>query len=254
MSAVGPILVADDERFARLAIRGALSVLDDIPPIVECETGRETIEITREQSPSLIFLDVGLPDFDGFEVLRQLPEPGPPVVMVTASSDHAVEAYDGNVVDYVVKPFSDARLLRAARRGLQARVLETIAPVADQLLSEGRLPTLDEVAARLARFAIRTHSRTQLVPFDDVDFILADGNYAVLVVGERRHHLRIPLAELEARYGNVFRRIHRSHLVNVDRVTTVRRLPSGDARVVLRDGRELRMSRRYRSALEADRA
>lgn len=249
MSHLGPVLVADDERLGRLAIRGALEQLPGLPAIEECATGRQTLEAVRTRNPCLLFLDIGLPDLDGIDVLQRLGPDGPPVVMVTASEEHALQAYEGRAVDYVVKPFSDARLLRAARSALRAAAIARVAPLAEQLLLDGDAPPLEAASWAARRFAVRVHRRIRFVPFDDVDYIRADGNYAVLVVGEEEHHLRTSLARLEDHVGDTFRRVHRSTMVNVRRVSEIRTLSSaGDAEIVLDDGRRLRLSRRYRKA------
>lgn len=246
MSRLGPVLVADDEPLARLAVRGALAAVPSLPPIEECATGHQAVDAARARGPSLLVLDIGLPDLDGFGVIEALGPDCPPVVMVTASAGHAVEAFREQVVDYVVKPFSDRRLIRAARRGLRAAALAEMAPLAEQLLREGEVPDLADASRAVRRFAVRGRRRTRFVPFDDVDFIRADGNYAVLVGQGREYPLRAPLASLEERLAGVFCRIHRSTLVHLGKVAEIRPRRSGDADVVLRDGQRLRMSRRYR--------
>lgn len=249
---LGPALIADDEPWARAAVREALHAGLGSLRVEERASGHDTVQAVRALSPCVLFLDVGLPDLDGFEVLRALGPDAPPVVMVTGSSSHALPAYQQHVVDYVVKPFSDTRLLGAARRALHAGVARAMAPLADQLLAQGKNVGPAQAERALQHFAVRRHDRTIYVAFDEVDYIRAEGNYAVLCGGGTEHWLRATLTALEERAGGTFWRIHRSTLVHQKRVVALHHRSSGDADVELADGRRLRMSRRYRATPRRD--
>ncbi|MBX2799861.1 MAG: LytTR family DNA-binding domain-containing protein [Myxococcales bacterium] len=246
---LGPVLVADDERYARLAVRHALSAVAQLPPIEECSSGEEVVRAIRTLRPSVVFLDISMPDLDGFGVLNRTLQHPVAVVMVTASTNDAVRAYDVDVVDYVVKPFSDARLVAAAHRALRAAALAQLQPLADQAVAEGRHVSLHGTSEQAGWLAVTGHRRTRFVPVPSVSHIRAEGNYAVVVAEGSEHLVRRSLTELQTALAPRFCRIHRSTLVACDWVAHVRRLPSGDGVVVLRNGGELRMSRRYRDAL-----
>ena len=195
--------------------------------------------------PDLVFLDVQMPGLDGFEVIDAVgPAQMPAVVFVTAFDQHAVRAFERHALDYLLKPFDDQRFgetLRRARRLLhEAREGET----------ERRLAALLETRGFASRLLVRQDDRLEFMAVSDVDWFEAAGNYVRIHAGTRSEQVRITLSALLDRLDPaMFARIHRSVVVNLDRVRTIHPWYGGDYTAVLTDGRELRVSRHYRAAL-----
>ena len=231
------VLIVDDEPLARDAVRLCLDPLPGFEVVGEVSGGEEAVDAIREGRPDIVFLDVRMPEVDGFEVLRRVGRREDlAVVFVTAFGDHAVQAFESDAVDYVVKPFSDDRLIRSARRAARRLAVPPASRGADE-------PSLEYAA----RFTIRTRRRIYFVPSTTIGFVTSSGNYVTLHAGGREHLLRMTMVEMERRLDpSVFARVHRSTIVNLNRVVEVRPLPSGDYEVVLTTGTILRMSRRYR--------
>ncbi|GAB5534525.1 MAG: LytTR family DNA-binding domain-containing protein [Rubricoccaceae bacterium] len=249
-------LVADDEPLARETVS---LLLEDVPDITvgwEAHDGREAVAAIRDHQPDLVFLDIQMPHLDGFGVVETIgPEAMPPTVFATAYDQHALKAFDVAAVDYLVKPYDDARFHQALDR---VRTL-----CAPRQPSGQRRSSDDELANRLRdlmtatatpssqdRLLVRDGNKLSVVRTDAVDWAEAAGDYVELHVGPRSHLLRETLSGLADRLDSRFVRVHRSALVNVERVRDVRLTASGDARVFLRDGTEVRASRRYWKDLE----
>jgi two-component system LytT family response regulator len=222
------VLIVDDEPLARDVIRGLLSRVDGVTVIGECGDGVHAIDAVRELEPDIVFLDVQMPDLDGFGVLRALPGEGPPIViLVTAYDEFAVKAFEAEALDFVVKPFTDDRFYHAFER---ARRRLTPAYRTRLLVSSGRRSVSLSVAA--------------------VTWIAAEDYYARVHAGDASHLLRESLSTLEDELDpRIFVRIHRSALVNVAHVRELRRGAEGRYTVVLRDGTRLRVSERRRAAV-----
>jgi two-component system, LytTR family, response regulator len=222
------VLIVDDEPLARDVIRGLLSRVDHVTVVGECGNGAHAIDAVRELEPDVVFLDVQMPDLDGFGVLRALPSEGPPIViLVTAYDEFAVKAFEAEALDFVVKPFTDDRLYHAferARRRLKPAYRTRL------LVSSGRRSLSLSVAS--------------------VTWIAAEDYYARVHVNGASHLLRQSLAALEEELDpRAFVRIHRSALVNVAYVQELRRGPAGRYAIVMRDGTRLRVSERRRAAV-----
>lgn len=245
-------VVVDDEPLARENVKLVLGE-EDVRFVAECGTGSEAVRAIDAHDPDLVFLDIELPDMDGFQVLARVsPDRRPAVVFVTAYREHAVEAFEVHAADYVVKPFSDARLreatLRAAGRrargetGLWDR-LETLV----EALREAGEPASASYARRLV--VGERESRTVL-KVSEVGYLEADGNYVRVHAGSEVHLVRSTLSGLLERLDpGVFVRIHRSTVVNLDRVREIRPWFAGRYVAVLEGGERLRVSRTYRDAL-----
>jgi two-component system, LytTR family, response regulator len=254
-------VIADDEALARRTIRELLAGAGDIRVVAECRDGVEAAAAIGALAPELVFLDVRMPGLDGFAALRRAAG-APVVVFVTAHEGHAIAAFDADAADFLLKPFDDDRFFRAvarARGAVQHRRLRalaaSIAPPRSAAPAPASTPAATappEVQATPPnRIAIRDGARLELVDPAEIDWIRAEGCYAQLHVGRRELLVREPLADLEARLGPArFVRIHRSALVNVDRVRTVERLGRGELAVVLADGTRMRVSRGRRGELE----
>jgi len=227
-------IVADDEPLGRRGIVARLARTDRVRVVGECADGRETVEAVTRLSPDILFLDVRMPDLDGFGVVAALPkENRPHVVFVTAHDRHAVEAFRVRAVDYLVKPVDDERFAEALERAVEAAGRAAGGP-----------------AAPLApAFSVRSRGRVTRVPHTEVDWIEAQGDYSCVHAGPRDCLVRETMTSLERRLDGRFLRIHRSAIVNVERVRELRSLENGDFRVLLEGGAELRLSRTHREAV-----
>jgi two-component system LytT family response regulator len=250
-------LIVDDEPLARQT----LEVLLAADPVIEvagvCKNGREALARLSRDPLELVLLDVQMPGMDGFEVLARLPpERLPAVVFVTAHDRHALRAFEVCAVDYVLKPFDNARLARAIERAKDLIRLGQARQLTQRLLAMlGGSPAAAPGAGDHGpadRIAVKDGVRVTLVPVGDIDWIEAEDYYAGIHVGARLYLLREPLWALERRLDpSCFLRIHRSALVNVARVRELCSLPGGEAELVLRDGTRLPVSRGRRRAVRA---
>jgi two-component system LytT family response regulator len=247
------VLVADDEAPARRVLARLLTAHDDIELVAECADGVATVGRIQSERPQLVFLDVKMPELDGFEVIDRVGvDAMPPVIFVTAFDRFATRAFDVHALDYLVKPFSDARFEDTLARA-RKRLCEIDAP---KLAAELRA-LLDSrrgaaAQASLERFAVKLGNRTSIIAVNDVDWIEAQGYYVTLHVGGAAHLHRRAIRSLEeALDPQTFARIDRSAIVNLARVRQLRRRRDGRWVVHLVDGTELPVSRRRREQLIA---
>jgi two-component system LytT family response regulator len=227
------VLVVDDESGARRNLTALLRPDPDIGAIIECDSGQKAIEQLRTSRCDLLFLDVQMPGCDGFDLLEMLGcELPPAVIFVTAYDEYALRAFEAGALDYLLKPFDDARFRRALDRAK------------DKLKHFSPQPKIAE------RLAVKTGGELMFLNVADVDWIESVGYYACLHVGASTHVLRRSLLELERNLdGELFMRIHRSIIVNLERIHKLELQDGGDYEVVLREGDRLRLSRRFRRAL-----
>jgi two-component system, LytTR family, response regulator len=244
-------VIVDDEPLARERLRRWLREEPDVEVVAECGDGRQAVEVLREARPDLLFLDVQMPELDGFGVLEALGEAAPPaVIFVTAYDQFAVRAFEVHAVDYLLKPFDrdrfQAALGRAVSRLRTPQPGESPQPLAG-LLAEVRAP---ETPA--TRLAVKTEGRVLLIKTADVDWVEAADNYVVLHVGPHTHMLRETMTSIEARLDPArFLRISRSVIVNIEQVKELQPLFHGEHLVLLRDGTKLTLSRSHRDKLKA---
>jgi two-component system LytT family response regulator len=237
MSSPGRIraLVVDDEPLARSNLIVLLRRDPEIDVVRECGSGMEALAEIRGSKPDLVFLDVQMPECDGFDVLEMLGGELPPaVVFVTAYDQYALRAFEAGALDYLLKPFDDARFDRALGRAKEKIAYE-----------RNSLPTLE-------RFAVKSAGQLSFLKASEIDWIEAADYYSCLHVGARTHLLRRSMAELDQELDQaVFCRIHRSTIVKLDRVRGMKLNESGEYDVLLEDGTKLRLSRRYRKQLQS---
>ncbi len=228
------VLVVDDEPLARRNVTVLLHGDPEIGSIVECGSGVEAIDVIRRTKPDLVFLDVQMPECDGFDVLEQLGADLPlAIIFVTAHDDYALRAFETGALDYLLKPFDDARFSRALHR-------------AKERLSHA--PPQREPARRLV---VRSPGKLLFVNVADIDWIEAASYYACLHVGRDTHIIRRTLSDLERDLGEGrFVRIHRSIIVNIDRIHGLELQSGGEYEVVLQSKVRLRLSRRFRKRLQ----
>lgn len=251
-------IVIDDEALARAGIRARLAGETDIDVVGEARDGPEAVALILDLRPDLIFLDVELPEFDGFSVLDRVgPEHLPLVIFVTAFGHYAVKAFEAHALDYVVKPISDARFHQTVRRIRQLSVDES-----DRERAHGRLVNgLSHIrpsdaayvhgetdrTAFVQRFVVKEKGRYRFIKADTIDWVKSASNYIELHVEGRTHLIRMTMSELiEKLDESRFARIHRSTIVNVDRVKEVVPHARGDYEVLLSDDTVLRLGRAYR--------
>jgi two-component system LytT family response regulator len=242
-------LIVDDEALARTALLRLLKRERDVSVIGQCSDGEMAVGAIRQMKPDLVFLDVQMPEMDGFEVLEAIGVEGMPVtVFVTAFDKYALQAFDANAVDYLLKPFSPDRLSRALARVRERFLGRQDKEAARRLFSllDSRLQT--DYARRLT---VATGGRILFVPVADIDWVEAEGNYARLHVARHVYDVRETLQALTEKLDpREFIRIHRSTIVNVRRIREVQPWFQGSHLVLLHSGEELRMSRYQREAVE----
>jgi two-component system LytT family response regulator len=236
-------LIVDDEPLARDTIRRLLARDPDIEVAGEC-SGADAVPLIVQSWPDLLFLDVQMPEVDGFEVIAAVgAESLPGIVFVTAYDQYALRAFDVHAIDYLLKPFDDARFALALARAKERALAG---------MPDGRLAAfLRQRSTYLRRFLVRKRDRVLVVAASDVDWIEAADYYASLHVGEASHLLRETLTELEQRLDpEQFVRVHRSAIVNVARVREIHPLFRGDCALVLADGTRVKLSRARRDQFE----
>jgi two-component system LytT family response regulator len=244
------VLIVDDEPLARRRVRSLVHSETNAEIVGECRNGFEAVESIRAMQPSIVMLDVQMPEMDGFEVIRSLPEEMVPVVVfVTAYDQYAITAFEVNAVDYLLKPYSRSRFKvafnRAVRRVQQRRSGRSNGKFRQQLRELGRDPEYDD------RLLIKSGGRITILEVDRIDWVEAAGNYVVVHAGGRSHLLRETMGNVENRLADRgFFRIHRSSIVNSERIREVVPRSSNDYTVILADGSALTLSRRYRSTLQ----
>jgi two-component system LytT family response regulator len=242
-------LIVDDEPLGRERIRALLRRDPDIEVVGECGDGRQAIAAIDDLQPDLLFLDVQMPEIDGFAVLEAIrPERMPSVVFVTAYDRYAVKAFEVHALDYLLKSFDRERFEAAVGRA-KDRVRRTReGQVTDRLA--GLLESLQERQKFLTRILVRSSARIIFLPVQELDWAEAADNYVRLHAGKDAHLVRETLQAFARRLDPAtFLRIHRSTLVNVNRIRELRPLFHGDYTVRLKDGTELTLSRRFRAAL-----
>jgi two-component system LytT family response regulator len=241
-------IIVDDEPLARRGLRQMLAPHNDFKVIAEARNGVEAISVVRSLDPDLLFLDVQMPEPDGFGVLKEIGQAQMPlVVFVTAYDDFAVRAFDAHALDYLVKPIQESRFIEAVERVRQRiRSNEAVA-------MSRKLATMLEQHDRQGikhRLVVPTSSGELLLDAAEIDWIEADDYYAAIHTGKRRHLIRESLSSLEERLDAArFVRTHRSAIVNIERDREVRN-EGGEMLLLLRDGQRVPVSRRRRDILK----
>ncbi len=235
-------LIVDDERLARARLVRLLRRREDVEIAgVACD-GDEAVQMIAELRPDLVFLDVQMPGLSGFDVLDAVDGPLPAVVFTTAFDQYALRAFEVHALDYLLKPFDEERLSAALDRAS--------AMIRGARADSGLRPFLEQLAPP-ERFVIRTPGRIVFLPLAEVDWIEAAGNYVYVHAGRARHLIRGTLKAMEARFTSRFARIHRSAIVNLERVRELAPRAHGDCEVVLRNGARLTASRTFAARLRA---
>lgn len=239
-------LIVDDEPLARERVRRFLTDENDIEIVGECGNGAEAVKFIKQNKPDLVFLDIQMPEKNGFEVIKSFDEKSvPTVIFVTAFDKYALQAFDVHALDYLLKPFNRERLHRAVIRAreqienkLRGNLDERLASLIADLRTEKKY---------LERLVVKSVGRVFFIKTDEIDWIEAAGNYLKLHIGREGHLIRETMNSIEAKLNpDKFLRIHRSTIVNIDRIKELHPMFSGDYSVILRNGTELTLSRNFR--------
>jgi two-component system, LytTR family, response regulator len=249
------LLIVDDEPLAREGLRLLLAGDPDVGRVHEAKDGREAVAVLREARPDLVFLDVQMPEMDGLAVIREAirevgPENMPAIVFVTAHDRYAIQAFEVNALDYLLKPVTRDRFAQALARAKARLQSRPAAEASRQILS--LLETLGAPSRALKRLAVRTAGKTTFVDLADVDWIEAAENYVKLHAGRSSHLVHVAMNTLEKSLDPAtFLRIHRSILVNVGRIQELEPAAHGEYVITLPHGVRVRSGRTYHEKLKA---
>ena len=243
-------LIVDDERLARKRLRTLLAEDRDVEIVGECADGAEAVMAIERDAPDLLFLDVQMPELDGFAVLEAVgPDKMPSVVFVTAYDRYALRAFEVHALDYLLKPFDEERFQNALQRAKEQLRSESAGALEQRLMA--LLETFKAGQTHVDRLLVKASGRVLFLKTDEIDWIEASGNYVRLHVGRESYLFRETMNAMEAKLDPAkFLRIHRSTLVNSDRIKEMQPWFSGEHVILLRDGTELRLSRGYRERFE----
>jgi two-component system LytT family response regulator len=243
--------IVDDEPLARRRIRNLLKEAPDVEVIAECANGKEAIESLEEAPPDLLFLDIQMPEIDGFDVLQAIGAGRvPAVIFVTAYDQFALRAFEAHALDYLLKPFDDERFGAALQRARE-RIRQQQGSDLDRRL-QALLENVRGDHGYRRRLVVPSGHRSIFVRTEHIDWIEAERNYVRLHVGGRAYLLRENLTRIASALDPAtFCRIHRSIIVNIDRIQAVETLFHGEYLVVLQDGTKLTSGRSYRRSLHA---
>ena len=243
-------IIADDESLARKKLRLLLSSEGGVHVTAECQDGEETVAAVQTQKPDLLFLDIQMPNLDGFQVLDRIaPDQIPIVIFTTAFDRYAIRAFEAHALDYLLKPFNQERLHRAVERakseflksheeGVKARIMD--------LLSSTK-----KESNRLQRLVFKTAGRVVFLDLNEIDWIEAAANYVKIHTGRDSYLLREGIGHMSAKLDSErFVRIHRSLIVNVSRIRELQPCDNGEYIAVLKNGKELSCSRGCRFELQ----
>jgi two-component system LytT family response regulator len=242
-------LVVDDEPMARERIVGMLAQEPDVHVVGECSDGNQAVSAIQNLAPDLVFLDVQMPAADGFGVLRQIkPTQMPMVVFVTAYNEYALQAFEVHALDYLLKPFGRDRLQQSLAHARKQHEGHRAGE-----LGKGIMALVDNIAPERKpdRLVVKSGGRVFFVRTDEIEWIEAAGNYVRLHLATQTHVFRETMNDMEARLDSErFFRIHRSRIVNADRIKELQPWTSGEYLLVLQNGAHLRLSRSYREKLQ----
>ncbi len=239
------ILIVDDEPLSRTRLRRMIALDPDCELIGECANGREAVAAYPRLRPDIVFLDVQMPEMDGFEVLRAIAPSNPLVILTSAHQEHALRAFEADVFDYLLKPFGRRRFNESLSRAKARVACDCSATARSEATPAPR-------QLRPERVAVRNNGSVLFLKLDEIDWFEAADNYVTLHRGRETHLVRATLADLESKLDPArFLRVHRSAIVNLDRIKELRPWFRGDYLIVLRDGTELTLTKNHRENLES---
>jgi len=257
-------IIVDDEPLALDLMRSLLAAFNDIEIVAECSNGKQAVEAAVEFQPELLFLDIQMPGMNGFDVIKSLQtDIMPMVVFVTAYDQYAVDAFDLHAVDYILKPLDLERLARSIDRAI-----DRLKSDVDRSFKSPLIGAIEDIASRAAKvedaektndklpdgmkrkLLVRDSGILKVIPFDDIDWVDAAGDYMCVHADGETHVIRSTLRDLLSKLDDkVFVRIHRSTIVNVERVVSITPLQKGGSLLHLSNGESLKVSRNYRESI-----
>ncbi|OGV09757.1 MAG: hypothetical protein A2499_18150 [Stygiobacter sp. RIFOXYC12_FULL_38_8] len=255
------VLIIDDEPHAREGIRIRLGEFPEVNIVGECSSGKEAVQTIIQLKPDIVFLDIQMPEMNGFEVLQNLTQDCMPVVIfVTAYDEYALKAFEHHALDYLLKPVNEERFretLKYALTEVTHRSLEVysnkLKSVVNEYLKvldkEPEVEQVDYVSSKnvLSRLMIKTKDQISIISVDEIDWIESAGDYVYIHSDRKKYLIRETLTSLEQKMdAQKFVRIHRSSIVNIDKIKSMRQNEHGDFDVYLNDGTKLKLSRTYR--------
>ncbi len=260
-------MIVDDESLARRGLEIRLAEYDDIEIIAQCTNGREALATIAEETPDLVFMDIQMPGLSGFDVVKNIDKNVlPMIIFVTAFDRYAIDAFEAQAVDYILKPIDDERLAQAVEKvrrnlaqdgqvGYTQRLMDLIINITgetpatiDDVVAEGGVGTFTQYPERLA---IKDAGEISYVPMDDILWVEAAGDYMCVHTKEKVHILRSTMKELEKTLSpKLFQRIHRSVIVNLKRVDRICSHINGEYHLYLDCGSRLKMSRSYKDKIK----
>ena len=258
-------IIVDDEPLALELLRSYLSNSIDIEIVAECRNGRDAVAAAIKHRPELLFLDIQMPGINGFEVVKALQsDVMPMVVFVTAFDQYAIDAFDLHAVDYVLKPLDNDRVGRALERAIdrlkinkkndhKVPLIGAISDISARIVSDSSKQTSDDVPEGMKqKLLVRDSGVIKVIPFEDIDWVDATGDYMCVHALGETHVIRSTLRELMGKLNdNRFARIHRSTIVNIERVVTITPLQKGGSLLHLNQGETLKVSRNYRESIRS---
>jgi two-component system LytT family response regulator len=244
------VLIVDDEPISRRRLRRLLALEPECDLVGECANGREAVHALGRESVDIVFLDVQMPEMDGFGVVQAISRSHPLIIFTSAYDEYALKAFEVHAFDYLLKPFDRRRFRESLHRA--RRQLEQAKPA----IADDRILTLFESLAGARnvpdRIAVRNNGRVIFLKLGDIDWIEAADNYVCLHAGRETHILRETMSDLEARLDPArFIRVHRSAIVNLDCIKELQPWFRGDYKVMLHDGTELTLTKNHREKLES---
>ena len=243
-------LIVDDEPLARERVMSLLQQESDVEVVGECSDGGQAVSAIQQQAPDLVFLDVQMPGCDGFEVIRHIgADRMPTVVFITAYDEYALQAFEVHALDYLLKPFDKDRFQQTLRHAREALERRRAGDLGRRLLA--LVHDIKPEPRREERLVVKSGGRVFFLRTDEIDWIEAAGNYVRLHLGTESHLFRETMNRIEARLDpRRFSRIHRSRIVNTERIKELQPWFNGEYVVILRDGQRLTLSRGYRDKLQ----
>lgn len=247
------VVVVDDEALARLNLRSLIGKDSALELIAECKNGYEAVSAINEQAPDLVFLDIQMPEINGFQVLERIDLSQPPVIIfVTAYDQYAIKAFEVNALDYLLKPVEEARFQKSVRQAKDLLKNRNLGFLTERLISLLQTSNRDVNTARyLERIVIKSTGKVMFLPVAEIDWIEADDYYVKIHTPERSHLVRQSLNDLEKNLNpKEFQRIHRSIIVNLSRIKEIQSDFQNKSVVILKNGKRLKMTRPRQEIIE----